>query len=88
MIPADDIKHFLVTHDVTRRETTVVEFGADYEVALDAYGEAERKVWGRPDLDVVLLGADSLETIKRTHSSYFGSGRIVSAPASRKDHTS
>ena len=26
---------------------------------------------GLVDLDVVLLSADSLETIKRTHSSYF-----------------
>jgi hypothetical protein len=25
----------------------------------------------RSDFDVVLLSADSLETIKRTHSSYF-----------------
>ena len=26
---------------------------------------------GRDDLDIVLVGADSLETVKRTHSSYF-----------------
>lgn len=24
------------------------------------------------DLDIVLVGADSFETVKRTHSSYFG----------------
>lgn len=33
--------------------------------------EAEQKARGRRDLDVVLLSADSLETIKLTHSSYF-----------------
>ena len=33
MSPADDIKHFLVTRDVTRRKTTVVELGTDYEAA-------------------------------------------------------
>ena len=71
MSPADDIKHFLVTRDVTKRETTVVEFGTDYEAAQDAYQAAEQKARGHSDLDVVLLGADSLETIKRTHSSYF-----------------
>jgi hypothetical protein len=71
MSPADDIKHFLVTRDVTRSKTTVVELGTDYEAAQDAYQAAERKAWGRQDLDVVLLSADSLETIKRTHSSYF-----------------
>jgi hypothetical protein len=71
MSPADDIKHFLVTRDVTRRKTTVVEFGTDYKAAQDAYQEAEQKARGRRDLDVVLLSADSLETIKLTHSSYF-----------------
>jgi hypothetical protein len=71
MSPDDDIKHFLVTRDVARRETTVVEFDTDYEAAQDAYQEAEQKARGRRDLDVVLLSADSLETIKLTHSSYF-----------------
>lgn len=71
MSPDDDIKHFLVTRDVTRRKTSVVEFDTDYETAQHAYQEAEQKARGRGDLDVVLLSADSLETIKLTHSSYF-----------------
>jgi hypothetical protein len=68
--PDDDIKHFLVTRDVTRRKTTVVELGTDYEAAQDAYQEAEKQALGTR-LDVVLLSADSLETVKSTHSSYF-----------------
>jgi hypothetical protein len=68
--PDDDIKHFLVTLDVTRRKTTVVELGTDYEAAQDAYQQAELRARGTK-LDVVLLSADSLETIKHTHSSYF-----------------
>lgn len=71
LAPAD-IKQFLVTRDVAGHDTTVVEFGTDYGVAQDAY-QAERKACGRRDLDVVLLSADSLETIKLTHSSYFES---------------
>lgn len=71
MSPDDDIKHFLVTRDVTRHKTTVVELGTDHDAAQDAYQEAEQKARGRRDLDVVLLSADSLETIKLTHSSYF-----------------
>jgi hypothetical protein len=71
MSPDDDIKHFLVTRDVARHKTTVVEFGMDYEAAQDAYQDAEHRARGRRDLDVVLLSADSLETIKLTHSSYF-----------------
>ncbi len=66
----DDIKHFLVACDPKTRKTTVREFGTDYDAAQDAYQKAEWQAWGT-GLDVVLLSADSLETIKRTHSSYF-----------------
>jgi hypothetical protein len=66
-----DIMHFLVTRDVRYGVTTVVELGTDYDAAQQAYKEAEQNARGRSDLDVVLLSADSLETVKRTHSSYF-----------------
>ncbi len=66
----DDIKHFLVTLDPKKRKTTVEEFGMDYDAAQDAYQKAEGQAWGT-SLDVVLLSAESLETIRRTHSSYF-----------------
>jgi hypothetical protein len=71
MNSADEIKHFLVTRDPNEQRTTVREFGTDYDAAQDAYQEAERQAWGTR-LDVVLLSSDLLETIKRTHSSYFG----------------
>ena len=67
----DDIKHFLVTRNLVRRRTEVQEFGADYDAAQHAYQEAEQRARLRPELDVVRLSADSLETIKQTHSSYF-----------------
>jgi hypothetical protein len=70
MSPVDDIKHFLVMRDPKLQTTTVVEFGTVYDAALDAYQQAEKRTWGT-NLDVVLLSSDSLETIKRTHSSYF-----------------
>jgi hypothetical protein len=69
-VSPDDIKHFLVTYDPDRREATVEDFGYDYDTAQHAYQEAEQRARGT-DLDVVLLSADSLETIKQTHSSYF-----------------
>jgi outer membrane lipoprotein SlyB len=65
-----DIKHFLVTRDPKLQKTTVREFGTDYDAAQHAYQEAEQRAHGT-NLDVVLLSADSLDTIKRTHSSYF-----------------
>jgi len=71
MSPTDEIKHFLVTRDVATGHTTVKEFGTDYEAAQVAYSTAEREAAVQQDVDVVLLSADSLETIERTHSSYF-----------------
>jgi hypothetical protein len=70
MSSADDIKHFLVTRDPKLQKTTVRKFGIDYDAAQRAYQEAEQQARGT-SLDVVLLSADSLETVKRTHSSYF-----------------
>jgi len=75
MAPGDDIRHFLVARDVRRGLTTVDEFGLNYDAALEAYQEAEKQVGWSNDLDIVLLGADSLDTIKCTHSSYFGLSR-------------
>jgi hypothetical protein len=46
MNPSNDIKHFLVTRDVRRRKTMVVEFGTDYDAAQDAYQKAEQQARG------------------------------------------
>lgn len=66
-----DIRHFLIIYDIPTAKTQVRDFGTDYDAALEAYAEIEGEMRGRDDLDIVLVGADSLETVKRTHSSYF-----------------
>ncbi len=67
-----DIKHFLVIYDINAGEASVDDrFNADYHAALEAYAEAEATYRGRDDVEVVLLSADSIDTIKKTHSSYF-----------------
>jgi hypothetical protein len=66
-----DIKHFLVVYDLAEGRAKVESFGADYDRALEAYAQAEQDLENRKSFDIVLLGADSVETIKRTHSSYF-----------------
>jgi hypothetical protein len=66
-----DIKHFLVIYDIGAQQAHVQDFGTDYDAALKAYAKAEEDARDRSDLDIVLLSADSLETVKRTHSSYF-----------------
>jgi hypothetical protein len=71
----DEIKHFLVAYDPATGKTRVRSFGTDYDAAQAAYAEAERANADDERLDVVLLSADSLETIKQTHSSYFSGKR-------------
>jgi hypothetical protein len=88
MTSIDDIQHFLVTLEPKQQKTRAREFGTDYDAAQDAYLEAERRAWGT-DLDVVLLSADSLETVKRTHASYFNTSgslaeRLMSATVSTR----
>lgn len=66
------INHFLVIYDIATREANVDDrYGSDYDAALAAYTRAEETYRGREDIEVVLLGADSIDTIKKTHSSYF-----------------
>ena len=67
---AEDIRHFLVVYDIRAASANVTEY-EDYDQALARYDELEKKYLASDEVDVVLLGADSLETIKRTHSSYF-----------------
>lgn len=69
-----DIQHFLVIYDVRAAKVSVKPYGTDYDAAIKAYADAEDAARDRGDLDIVLLSADSLETIKRTHSSYFDVG--------------
>jgi len=69
----DEIQHFLVVFDPKTDKVEVQKFGTDYDAAQAAYAEAEQENGGvDARLDIVLLSADSLETIERTHSSYFG----------------
>jgi hypothetical protein len=73
-VSPDEIKHFLVSYDLATGKTEVESFGTDYDAAQAAYAEAEQANAGDEKLDVVLLSADSLETVKQTHSSYFNAG--------------
>jgi hypothetical protein len=66
-----DIQHFLVVYNLAEAKAHVEEFHTDYDAALSAYAKAEEDFANRDTYDIVLLGADSIETIKRTHSSYF-----------------
>jgi hypothetical protein len=66
-----EINHFLVVYNLKEGQARVQPFGTDYEAALSAYAKTEEDFANRDTYDIVLLGAESIETIKRTHSSYF-----------------
>jgi len=68
---AAQINHFLVVYDIPNGLAHVESFGRNYEDALGAYAEAEANHRDDGNIEVVLLGSDSVETLKRTHSSYF-----------------
>lgn len=65
------INHFLVIYDIRNGLAHVDPFGRNYDEALAAYAEAEEAHRGDDNVEVVLLGSDSIETLERTHSSYF-----------------
>ena len=66
------IQQFLLIYDRKRDELLSHEsFGDDEVAATTAYRAAEIEYQDRPEMDIVLVGAESLETIKVTHSTYF-----------------
>jgi len=65
------INHFLVVYDIANGLAHVDQFDKDYDLALAEYTPAEALYRQDENVEVVLLGSDSLETLERTHSSYF-----------------
>jgi len=71
-----DLRHFLVTYRVAEGEATVVEYANDcYDEALDAYRAAEEAHRDEPEVEVVLLSADSVESLMATHGRFFVQSR-------------
>lgn len=73
------IKHFLLIfdHDEGKLVDTV-EFGADGVRAVEAYSAKESEFKDRPRMEIVLIGSDSLDTVRLTHANYFDGTAKVS----------
>ena len=66
------IKHFLLVFDhAAGRLVEERNFGSDSDGAVAAYAETETKYQDRKDVEIVLVGSDSIETVKFTHANYF-----------------
>ena len=68
------MRYFLIVYDRRRGELFGLpqEFEDDV-LAREAYANTEREYRHDSNIEVVLIGADSLETVKQTHSNYFRS---------------
>ena len=67
------LQHFLLVYDLNAQHLIAQLQFDDGDEAARAYSRLERKYQGRKDLEVVLVGADSIETIQKTHAHYFDS---------------
>ncbi len=68
------MQHFLLIYDHQHQALRSQRaFGdREQEAATQAYQQAEQDCRDDPDVEIVLIGADSIETIMRTHGHYFG----------------
>lgn len=72
------IQHFLLVFDHEKgRLVELQEFGHDSKAAVAAYAATEEKLRDRGHMEIVLLGSDSLDTIRLTHANYFDGSATV-----------
>jgi len=68
------VTHFLLVYDgkAGRLLREPVEFeDSDESLAVEEYGKTEDEFEDRPDIQVLLLSADSLDTLRVTHANFF-----------------
>lgn len=69
---SNEIQHFLLVFDhAAGRLVDVLEFGDDSARAVAAYSAKEEELRDVPSMEIVLIGSDSLATVKLTHANYF-----------------
>lgn len=67
-----DLQHFLLVFDhAAGVMLDLHRFGSDGDAALLRYAEVEKEYRNTSQVDIVLIGSDSLETVKVTHANYF-----------------
>lgn len=66
------LRHFLLIYDLNAGHLIKAEdLGTDADSATQTYSDCEAEYRDRDGFEIVLVGADSIETIKKTHSHYF-----------------
>lgn len=76
------MRSFLIVYNRRTGDHAVREFPAGHgREAIRARFEEERKHRGDRDIEVVVLGSQSLEDLMKTHSRYFRSARQIAKDA-------
>ncbi|MGV1004127.1 MAG: hypothetical protein ACOYEV_05005 [Candidatus Nanopelagicales bacterium] len=74
------IQHFLLVYDHSKGQLVeTIEFGPSSTDAVRRYGQLEALHRHEPQIDIVLVGSDSLETIRITHRNYFDDTSTLSS---------
>ena len=63
--------HVLLVYSLDEQKLVRDQVFEDGKDALEAYSTAEREHLGKSNYEIVLIAADSEETIRHTHASYF-----------------
>ncbi|HEY1774638.1 MAG TPA: hypothetical protein VGG41_00635 [Solirubrobacteraceae bacterium] len=71
--------HFLLLYDLEAQKLISHEEFRDGDEAAQAYARLEAEYRGRSDVEIVLVGADSIDTIRLTHGQYFEEGEPTAA---------
>ncbi len=73
------IKHFLLVFDHEQGQLIREEhFETDAAGALAAYAAMEREHQADRLIEIVLIGSDSIDTVKLTHANYYDGSVAVS----------
>lgn len=67
------VRYFLLVYNRPEGRLVSLDEYAEQDAALEARFALEREHEGDRDLEIVVLGSDSLDTVKRTHRRYFES---------------
>jgi len=74
------IQHFLlVFNHEAGKLVDQRDFGSNLEKAVAEYTRLEREFKDSPMMDIVLVGSDSIDTVRITHANYFDGTAKVSS---------
>lgn len=67
----NDLIHFLLVFNRTSGELVSIDKFEEQDLAISAFSLLERSHEDDDRIEVVLISADSVETLKKTHGHYF-----------------